>query len=45
MLKDLRDQTKWVCMFYIKDRDSFEHCLRENDVTPTLEERQRIKES
>ena len=31
-------------MFYTKDRDSFENCLRENDVIPTLEEQQRIKE-
>ncbi|CAC5377107.1 unnamed protein product [Mytilus coruscus] len=43
-LKDLREQTKWLCMFYTKDRDSFDNCLRENDVIPTLEERQRIKE-
>ena len=42
VLKDLREQTKWVCMFYTKDRDSFDNCLRENDVIPT-EERQRIK--
>ena len=26
-----------------KDRDSFEYCLRENDVIPTLEEIQRMK--
>ena len=32
-----------VCMFYTKDRDSFEYCLRENDVVP-LEEKQKIKE-
>ena len=44
VLKDLREQTKWLCMFYTKDRDSFDNCLRENDVIPTLEERQRIKE-
>ena len=44
VLKDLREQTKWLCMLYTKDRDSFENCLRENDVIPTLEERQRIKE-
>jgi Rad3-related DNA helicase len=44
VLKDLREQTKWLCLFYMKDRDSFETCLRENDVIPTLEERQRIKE-
>ena len=44
VLKDLREQTKWLCMFYAKDRDSFDNCLKENDVVPTLEERQRIKE-
>ena len=43
VLKDLREQAKWVCMFYTKDRDSFEYCLRENDVVP-LEEKQKIKE-
>ena len=32
VLKDLREQAKWVCMFYTKDRDSFENCFRENDV-------------
>ena len=42
VLKDLREQTKWVCMFYTKDRDSFGICLRENDVIPA-EDRQRIK--
>ena len=30
-------------MFYTKDRDSFENCLRENYVFPTLEERQQTK--
>ena len=44
VLKDLREQTKWLCMFYTKDRDSFENCLRENDVVPNAEERHRLKE-
>ena len=43
VLQDLREQAQWVCIFYTKDRDSFEHCLRENDVVPA-EERQNIKE-
>ena len=43
VLKDLREQAKWVCMFYTKDRDSFEYCLRENDVVP-LVEKHKIKE-
>ena len=41
VLKDLREQTKWVCMFYTKDRDSFDNCLRENDVIPTEEVKHR----
>ncbi|CAC5417056.1 unnamed protein product [Mytilus coruscus] len=32
------------CGLGCRDRDSFDNCLRENDVIPTLEERQRIKE-
>ena len=27
--KDVREQIKWLCLFFTKDRDSFEHCLRE----------------
>jgi GTPase SAR1 family protein len=38
VLKDLREQTRWVALFHCKDRDSFEDCLRENDVIPTREE-------
>ena len=34
VLKDLREQTRWVCLFHCKDRDSFEDCLRENDAIP-----------
>ena len=45
VLKDLREQAKWLCMFYTKDRDSYENCLRENDVIPTLEERTRIRKA
>ena len=33
----------YYCMFYIQDRDSFEHCLRKNDAVPA-EERQKLKE-
>ena len=39
VLKDLREQKRWVCLFHCKDRDSFEVCLRENDVIPTREQR------
>ena len=31
------------CMFCTKDRNSFENCLRENNLIPTLGERQKIK--
>jgi Poxvirus A32 protein len=37
VLKDLREQTKWVALFHCKDRDSFEDCLRENDIVPASE--------
>jgi hypothetical protein len=37
VLKDLREQTKWVALFYCKDRDSFDECLRENDIVPASE--------
>ena len=35
--KDLREQTKWTALFHCKDRDSFDDCLRENDVVPANE--------
>lgn len=37
VLKDLREQTRWVALFHCKDRDSFDECLRENDVVPSEE--------
>ena len=30
-------------LFFTKDRDSFEDCLRENDVIPDKKERDRLK--
>ena len=41
--KDIRDQIKWLCLFFTKDWDSFEDCLRENDVIPDKNERDRLK--
>ena len=38
VLKDLREQTRWVCFFHCKDCISFQDCLRENDVIPTREQ-------
>ena len=32
--KDVREWIKWLCLFFTKDRDSFEDCLRENDIIP-----------
>ena len=43
VLKDLREQTRWLALFHCKDRDSFEDCLRENDVIPTKKERQAVR--
>ena len=39
--KDVRKQIKWLCLFFTKDMDSFEDCLRENDVIPDKNERDR----
>ena len=44
VLKDLRKQTRWVCLFHCKDRDSFEDCLRENDVIPSREQRALVQQ-
>ena len=41
--KDVRKQIKWLCLFFTKDRDSFEDCLRENDVIPDKNKRDRLK--
>ena len=41
--KDVREQLKWLCLFFTKDRDSFEDFLRENDVVPDKGERDRLK--
>ena len=40
---DVREQLKWLCLFFIKDRHSFEDCLRENDVVTDKKERDRLK--
>ena len=44
VLKDLREQTRWVCLFHCKDRDSFEECLHENDVIPSREQRALVRQ-
>ena len=41
--KDVREQIKWLCLFFTKYRNSFEDCLRENDVIPDKNERDRLK--
>ena len=43
VFKDVREQIKWLCLFFTKDRDSFEDCLRENDVIPDKNEKDRLK--
>ena len=37
--KDIREQIKWLCLFFTKHLDSFEDCLRENDVIPDKNKR------
>ena len=44
VLKAFREQTRWVALFHCKDRDSFEDCLRENDVTSTREQRALVRQ-
>ena len=44
VLKDLREQTCWVCLFHCKDRDSFEDCLRENDMIPSRKQRALVRQ-
>ena len=41
--KDMREQIKWLCLFFTKDWDSFEDCLRENDIIPNKNKRNRLK--
>ena len=41
--KDVREQIKWLCLFFTKYRDSLEDCLRENNVIPDKNERDRLK--
>ena len=41
--KDVREQIKWLCLFFTKDRNSFEDCFRENDVIHDKNERDRLK--
>lgn len=43
VLTDFREQIKWMALFYCKDRDSFGEALRENDVIPTQEERNAMR--
>ena len=44
VLKDLREQTRRAALFHCKDRDSFEDCLRENNVIPTREQRALVRQ-
>ena len=43
--KDVREQIKWLCLFFTKDWDCFEDCLRENDVIHDKDEGNRLKVS
>ena len=40
VLKDLREQTRWMALFHCKDRDS----LRENDVIRSRDERAAVRQ-
>ena len=43
VVKDLREQTRWVSLFHCNDRDSFEDCLRENDMIPSRKQRALVR--
>lgn len=43
VLKDLREQTRWVALFHCKDRHGFDDCLDENHIVP-LEERNTVRQ-
>ena len=43
VLKDFREQVNWVCLFFCKDRKSYDTCLEENDVIESREKRNKIK--
>ena len=45
ILKDFREQVKFVAIFFCKDRDSFEDCLHENDVIPSSKDRAAVSSS
>jgi hypothetical protein len=44
ILTDFREQIKWMALFYCKDRDSFSQALKENDVIPTQEARNTMRD-
>ena len=37
-------ETRWVALFHCKDRDSFQDCIRENDVIPSQEDRAAVRQ-
>ena len=41
--KDVREQIKWLCLFFTKDQNSFQDCLRENDIIPDKDEKNRLR--
>ena len=44
VLKDLREQIRWVAMFHCKDQDSVKDALCENDVIPSHEEKTAVRQ-
>ena len=43
VLTDFREQTKWMALFYCKDKDSFDEALGENYVISSFEEQKQIR--
>ena len=43
VLTDFREQIRWLVMFKCKDKDTFDECLKENDVIDTKEDKEKVR--
>ena len=43
VLTDFREQVRWLVLFKCKDKDTFDECLKENDVIESKQEKEAIR--
>ena len=43
VLTDFREQVRWLALFKCKDKDTFDECLKENDVIETKDEKETVR--